>query len=89
MQMERLWLPSIVGTPRFEHLPVLVESVGHIMTTFAYPPAPSLCRFIRASRPDAASGPYRLATAFPPQPLDDDSVTIEAAGLANSVVVQK
>ena len=33
--------------------------------------------------------PYRLATAFPPKQLDDDSATIEAAGLANSVVVQK
>jgi UBX domain-containing protein 1 len=46
-------------------------------------------RFIRASRPDAAAGAYRLATAFPPQQLDDDSVTIEAAGLANSVIIQK
>jgi hypothetical protein len=32
---------------------------------------------------------FRLATAFPPCQLDDDSQTIEAAGLANSVVVQK
>ena len=46
-------------------------------------------RFIRASRPDAAVGAYRLATAFPPQQLDDDSATIEAAGLANSVIIQK
>ena len=53
------------------------------------PRAPATRRFIRASRPDAAAGAYRLATAFPPKPLDDDSATIEAAGLANSVVVQK
>jgi hypothetical protein len=47
------------------------------------------CRFIRASRPDTAGRAYRLATAFPPQQLDDDSLTIEAAGLANSVIIQK
>ncbi|KAL4458526.1 hypothetical protein ABPG75_013391 [Micractinium tetrahymenae] len=45
-------------------------------------------RFIHASRPDA-SGSYRLATAFPPKQLDDDSLTVEAAGLANSVIIQK
>ena len=36
------------------------------------------CSFIRASRPDAAAGAYRLATAFPPQELDDDGATIGA-----------
>lgn len=35
------------------------------------------------------AGSYRLATAFPPKQLDDDSLTIEAAGLANSVIIQK
>jgi UBX domain-containing protein 1 len=45
-------------------------------------------RFIRASRPDMSTM-YRLATAFPAAQLEDDSVTIEAAGLANSVVIQK
>ena len=52
-------------------------------------PATPRRRFIRASRPDAAARPFRLATAFPPAQLDDDSATIEAAGLANSVVVQR
>ena len=52
------------------------------------PTTPWRRRFIRASRPDMTQ-PYRLATAFPPKQLDDDSATIEAAGLANSVVVQK
>lgn len=52
-------------------------------------PPPNCHRFIRVSRPDAATGAYRLATAFPPAQLEDDSATIEAAGLANSVVVQK
>lgn len=46
------------------------------------------CRFIHASRPDLP-GSIRLATAFPPKQLDDDSLTIEAAGLANSVIIQK
>ncbi|KAL4426516.1 hypothetical protein ABPG77_008374 [Micractinium sp. CCAP 211/92] len=45
-------------------------------------------RFIHASRPDLP-GSIRLATAFPPKQLDDDSLTIEAAGLANSVIIQK
>jgi hypothetical protein len=32
---------------------------------------------------------YRLVTAFPAQQLDDNSATIQAAGLANSVIIQK
>lgn len=45
-------------------------------------------RFIRASRPDTPTA-YRLSTAFPPRQLDDDGATIEAAGLANSVIIQR
>ena len=45
-------------------------------------------RFIRASRSDLPTQ-YRLATAFPAAALDNDSATIEAAKLANAVVVQK
>jgi len=45
-------------------------------------------RFIRAARPDM-TGAYELMTAFPSQPLADNSQTIEAAGLRNSVVIQK
>ncbi len=45
--------------------------------------------FIAASRPDLAGTSYRLATAFPPAKLADDSATIQAAGLQNAVVVQK
>lgn len=44
--------------------------------------------FIAASRPDLGSS-YRLATAFPAADLPDDSRTLQAAGLANAVVVQK
>lgn len=45
-------------------------------------------RFIRAAQPHGPSS-YRLATAFPAATLDDDSTTIEAAGLASAVVIQK
>lgn len=45
-------------------------------------------RFIMASRPDIRP-PFRLATAFPAAALDDESVTIEQAGLQNAVLVQK
>lgn len=50
-------------------------------------PAPR-CRFIHASRP-GQSHTFRLVTAFPAQQLDDDSATIQGAGLANSVIIQK
>lgn len=44
--------------------------------------------FINASRPGSRS--YKLQTVgFPPKQLNDDSITIEQAGLANSVVMQK
>ncbi|GAB4821920.1 hypothetical protein N2152v2_008966 [Parachlorella kessleri] len=45
-------------------------------------------RFIQASRPDQRMS-YRLVTAFPAAQLDDDSATIESAGLTNSVIIQK
>jgi UBX domain-containing protein 1 len=45
-------------------------------------------RFIAAARPGGPAA-YRLATAFPPAALEDDSATLQAVGLANAVVVQK
>jgi len=45
-------------------------------------------KFIRTCRPDLGSG-FKLATTFPTRALDDASQTIEAAGLAGAVVVQK
>ena len=45
-------------------------------------------KFIRTCRPDLGSG-FKLATTFPTQALDDAGQTIEAAGLAGAVVVQK
>lgn len=52
------------------------HTVGHIRT------------FIEASRPGMATS-YQLQTGFPPKVLSDASLTIEQAGLANSVVIQK
>jgi UBX domain-containing protein 1 len=54
----------------------LDQTVGHIRT------------FIHAARPDMPRT-YSLATAFPQASLSDDSMTIESAGLANSVVIQR
>ncbi|XP_078174762.1 plant UBX domain-containing protein 3-like [Carex rostrata] len=52
------------------------HTVGHIRT------------FIEASRPGMATN-YQLQTGFPPKVLSDTSLTIEQAGLSNSVVIQK
>lgn len=45
--------------------------------------------FINASYPGASSQSYTIGTTFPNRTLDDDSVTIESAGLKNCVVVQR
>ena len=45
--------------------------------------------FITSSRPENLRRPYTIATTFPNKTLDDDSATIQGAGLANSVVVQR
>jgi len=45
--------------------------------------------FINASRPENTARPYTIGTTFPNRTLDDDNVTIEAAGLRNSVIVQR
>ncbi|KAF8646010.1 hypothetical protein AX16_007436 [Volvariella volvacea WC 439] len=45
--------------------------------------------FINASRPENLTRPYTIGTTFPNRTLDDDTVTIEAAGLKNSVIVQR
>ncbi|KAF5347729.1 hypothetical protein D9756_010227 [Leucocoprinus leucothites] len=45
--------------------------------------------FINASRPENVSRPYTIGTTFPNRILDDDTATIESAGLVNSVVVQR
>jgi len=46
-------------------------------------------RFINASRPGNASLSYIIQTTLPVKALDDEAQTIEAAGLKNSVVVQR
>jgi UBX domain-containing protein 1 len=45
--------------------------------------------FINASRPENLTRPYTIGTTFPNRTLEDDSQTIEAAGLVNSVIVQR
>ncbi|KAA1473324.1 SEP-domain-containing protein [Dentipellis sp. KUC8613] len=45
--------------------------------------------FINASRPENLSRAYTINTTFPNRVLDDNSATIESAGLANSVVLQR
>uniref|UniRef100_A0A0A9CJL0 UBX domain-containing protein n=1 Tax=Arundo donax TaxID=35708 RepID=A0A0A9CJL0_ARUDO len=43
--------------------------------------------FIDGTRPEASD--YTLQAGFPPKPLDDVNKTIEEAGVANSVIIQK
>ncbi|GJJ14154.1 hypothetical protein Clacol_008414 [Clathrus columnatus] len=45
--------------------------------------------FINASRPGSSLTPYTIQTPFPVRILDDNTLTIEKAGLKNSVVVQR
>jgi len=45
--------------------------------------------FINASRPGQSNTPYTIGTTFPNRILDDDKLTIQGAGLANSVIVQR
>ncbi|KII90362.1 hypothetical protein PLICRDRAFT_52103 [Plicaturopsis crispa FD-325 SS-3] len=48
-----------------------------------------LRNFINASRPENLTRPYTIGTTFPNRTLEDDSATIESAGLVNSVIVQR
>ncbi|KIJ27410.1 hypothetical protein M422DRAFT_784894 [Sphaerobolus stellatus SS14] len=45
--------------------------------------------FINASRPGSSSVTYTINTTFPNRVLDDETQTIEQAGLKNSLVVQR
>ncbi len=47
-----------------------------------------LHRFIAAQAGPSIAG-YQLLAGFPARPLLDDSATLEAAGLLNSVVMQQ
>jgi UBX domain-containing protein 1 len=42
-----------------------------------------------SSRPENNVRPYTIGTTFPNRTLEDDGLTIEAAGLRNSVIVQR
>jgi UBX domain-containing protein 1 len=46
-------------------------------------------QFINAARPGSSTRPYTIQTTLPVRILDDESLTIEAANLKNSVVVQR
>ncbi|GLB42820.1 putative SEP-domain-containing protein [Lyophyllum shimeji] len=48
-----------------------------------------LRNFINAARPENLTRPYTIGTTFPNRTLEDLDATIEGAGLANSVVVQR
>ncbi|KAJ6579979.1 SEP domain-containing protein [Mycena vulgaris] len=48
-----------------------------------------LRNFINAARPENLTRPYSIGTTFPNRTLDDNAATIQSAGLANSVVVQR
>jgi len=48
-----------------------------------------LRNFINASRPENLTRPYTIGTTFPNRTLEDNTATIQAAGLENSVVVQR
>jgi UBX domain len=71
-------MPRFCRTARW-----LTCALAHVQTVG------DLRSFIAASRPDLAGTSYRLATAFPAAELTDDAATIQGAGLANAVVVQK
>ncbi|EIM80620.1 SEP-domain-containing protein [Stereum hirsutum FP-91666 SS1] len=45
--------------------------------------------FINAARPENLTRPYTVGTTFPNRVLEDDSATVEGAGLVNSVIVQR
>ncbi|KAF8708940.1 hypothetical protein AX14_013494 [Amanita brunnescens Koide BX004] len=45
--------------------------------------------FINASHPENMARVYTIGTTFPNRTLEDNTQTIEAAGLANSVIVQR
>ncbi|KAF9022813.1 SEP-domain-containing protein [Hymenopellis radicata] len=45
--------------------------------------------FINASRPENLTRPYTIGTTFPNKTLEDNTQTVEAAGLKNSVIVQR
>lgn len=44
---------------------------------------------LRSSRPGFAARSYTIGTTFPNRTLDDDTLTIDKAGLANSVIVMR
>ena len=50
---------------------------------------PLLLNIVVHDHSSCLQGAYTLATAFPPKALSDNSITLEAAGLLNAVLIQK
>jgi UBX domain-containing protein 1 len=46
-------------------------------------------QYINASHPGMTARAYTLQASFPPKPLTDEAMSIQEAGLINSVVIQK
>jgi UBX domain-containing protein 1 len=53
------------------------------------PTTPLIHFILHSARPENLTRPYSIGTTFPNRTLDDNAATIEGAGLANSVVVQR
>ncbi|CAL5411892.1 unnamed protein product [Camellia sinensis] len=70
------WLRAGPGTRMITHFNYH-HTTGHIRA------------FIDASRPGDNRAYQLQAVGFPPKPLTDPTQTIEQAGLANSIVIQK
>jgi len=49
----------------------------------------TLIKPLHSARPENLTRAYTIGTTFPNRTLTDDQATIEGAGLANSVVVQR
>ena len=73
----------------------LTHTVGDIRNfinayaIYSTPLTSMLTASVYSSRPENRVRDYTIGTTFPNRTLDDDSVTIQDAKLANSVIVQR
>jgi UBX domain-containing protein 1 len=71
-----------------------VQDIRNFINAFVHPSSPFirhllLTRAVGSSRPENLTRPYTIGTTFPNRVLEADEQTVEAAGLVNSVVVQR
>lgn len=59
------------------------------MSYFCFHDHAGSSQYPHSSRPENLVRPYTIGTTFPNRVLEDDSATIQGAGLVNSVVVQR